>query len=103
MKNNRPKPRILRRIPARPGAAQESFEIMEQHPVEHGALRMTGTVHSCHRGDHSSRNGPTSWICRLSPNKQEEREPSKRNQAEKTSTGVDSQNIFQIILISDER
>ena len=27
---------------------QEPVEIMQQHPVEHGALRMTGTVYSCH-------------------------------------------------------
>jgi len=27
---------------------QESVEIMEEHPVEHGALRVTGTVNSCH-------------------------------------------------------
>ena len=25
---------------------QESFEVMEEHPVEHGAFRMAGTVHS---------------------------------------------------------
>ena len=27
---------------------KESLEMMEQHPVEHGALRMSGAVDSCH-------------------------------------------------------
>ncbi|MGB7297106.1 MAG: hypothetical protein WBC70_16090 [Candidatus Aminicenantales bacterium] len=27
---------------------KELVKVMEEHPVEHGALRMTGTVNSCH-------------------------------------------------------
>jgi hypothetical protein len=27
---------------------KELVKVMEEHPVEHGAFRMTGSVHSCH-------------------------------------------------------
>jgi hypothetical protein len=41
--------------------AQELIEVMEEHPVEHSALRMSGAVHSCHIRSSKSRNAPTSW------------------------------------------
>jgi hypothetical protein len=30
---------------------QELVKVMEEHPVEHGAFRMSGTVTSCHSRD----------------------------------------------------
>jgi hypothetical protein len=41
---------------------KEPVKVMEKHPVEHGALRMTGAVHSCHSGKMASRNGPALQI-----------------------------------------
>lgn len=32
---------------------QELFKVMEEHPVEHGAFRMSGTVNSCHSKESS--------------------------------------------------
>ena len=39
---------------------QEALEMMEQHPVEGGALRMPSTIHSCHDRKCAPGNGPTS-------------------------------------------
>ena len=41
---------------------QEPFEMMEQHPVEDGALRMSRTIDSRNSRRIASRNGPTSQI-----------------------------------------
>jgi hypothetical protein len=38
------------------------LEMMKQHQVEDGPLRMSGTIDSCHGGRIASRNGPTSRI-----------------------------------------
>jgi hypothetical protein len=42
--------------------SQEFIEIMEQHPIEDGPLRMSGTVDSRHGGRKISRNEPKSQI-----------------------------------------
>jgi len=39
---------------------QEPVEMMRQHPVEDGPLRMLGTIDSRHSRREASRNGPTS-------------------------------------------
>jgi hypothetical protein len=41
---------------------QEPVEMMEQHPIEDGPLRMSRTIDSRHGGRMASRNGPTSRI-----------------------------------------
>jgi hypothetical protein len=42
-------------------AGQEALEMVEEHPVEDGPLRMSGTIDSRHGGRRASRNGPRSW------------------------------------------
>jgi hypothetical protein len=37
---------------------QKPVEVMEKHPVEDSAFRMTGTIDSCHIRSSKSRNGP---------------------------------------------
>lgn len=37
---------------------QELVKVMEEHPVEHGAFRMSGTVNSCHSKNIDSGNRP---------------------------------------------
>jgi len=39
---------------------QEPLEMMQQHPVENGPLRMSRTIDSRHSRRKASRNGPTS-------------------------------------------
>ncbi|MEA2005245.1 MAG: hypothetical protein U9O50_03170 [Acidobacteriota bacterium] len=37
---------------------KELVKVMEEHPVEHGALRMTGPINSCHNRNIDSGNRP---------------------------------------------
>jgi len=41
---------------------QKPVEVMEQHPIENGPLRMPGTIDSRHGGRRASRNGPSPRI-----------------------------------------
>jgi hypothetical protein len=41
---------------------QEPVEMMEEHPVEDGPLRMSRTIDSRHGGRMVSKNGPSPWI-----------------------------------------
>jgi len=45
-----------------PVLGEKPVEMMEQHPVEDGPLRMSGTIDSRHGGRKASRNGPKSCI-----------------------------------------
>jgi len=38
--------------------SKEPVKGMEQHPVEHGAFRMSGAIDPCHSRSLESRNGP---------------------------------------------
>jgi len=55
------------------------IEIMENHPVEDGPLRMSRTIDSCHSRNHKSRNEPRLWI-RPRPPERTARAPAQKGE-----------------------
>jgi hypothetical protein len=67
----------------------EALEIMQQHPAEDGAFRMTRAVDGSLGGSLDSKNGPTSQIGTGLPEKTGGWPAQRGNRVEKTSTVVD--------------
>jgi hypothetical protein len=64
------------------------LEVMEQHPIEDGPLRLSRTIDSRYDGSMASRNGPPARYEPVSLKEREEPRLKRANQAEKASTGV---------------